>query len=232
MGTDCGDFGADRFKGVCDKNGCDIQHTRFMGKGQTFYGPGSKYKIDTTKPVTVTTQFITADGTDTGKLMGVKQFYTQNGRTIEHPKYSLNANQHNSITDKIEGADKEYTGTYGVTTKADKISLQFVTEGPYTTNVGSRLYMMDNDDTNYKMFHMKHREFTFTVDDADIDCGLNGAMYFVQMDNDGGKSKYSKYSDMAGAILSASSYPTGMLKVGVAVESDLFNSFFSRPHTG
>ena len=99
----------------------------------------------------------------------------------------------------IEGADKEYTGTYGVTTKADKISLQFVTEGPYTTNVGSRLYMMDNDDTNYKMFHMKHREFTFTVDDADIDCGLNGAMYFVQMDNDGGKSKYSKYSDMAGA---------------------------------
>ena len=44
----------------------------------------------------------------------------------------------------IEGADKEYTGTYGVTAKADKISLQFVTEGPYTTNVGSRLYMMDN----------------------------------------------------------------------------------------
>ena len=86
----------------------------------------------------------------------------------------LNANQHNSITDKIEGADKEYTGTYGVTTKADKISLQFVTEGLYTTNVGSRLYMMDNDDTNYKMFHMKHREFTFTVDDADIDCGSMG----------------------------------------------------------
>ena len=23
-----------------------------------------------------------------------KQFYTQNGRTIEHPKYSLNGNQH------------------------------------------------------------------------------------------------------------------------------------------
>ena len=46
------EFGSDRFKGVCDKNGCDIQHTCFMGKGQTFYGPGSKYKIDTTKPVT------------------------------------------------------------------------------------------------------------------------------------------------------------------------------------
>ena len=31
----------------------------------------------------------------------VKQFYTQNGRTIEHPKYSLNGNQHNSISDKM-----------------------------------------------------------------------------------------------------------------------------------
>ena len=26
--------------------------TQWCGKGQTFYGPGSKYKIDTTKPVT------------------------------------------------------------------------------------------------------------------------------------------------------------------------------------
>ena len=99
--TVCGDFGADRFKGVCDKNGCDIQHTRFMGKGQTFYGPGSKYKIDTTKPATVTTQYINADGTDTGKLTEVKQFYTQNGHIIEHPKYSLNGNKHNAISDKI-----------------------------------------------------------------------------------------------------------------------------------
>ena len=61
-----------------------------MDKGKFFYGSGSKYKIDTTKPVTVTTQFITADGTDK-----VKQFYTQIGRTTDHPKYALNGNQHN-----------------------------------------------------------------------------------------------------------------------------------------
>jgi len=88
---------------------------------------------------------------------------------------------------------------YGVKTKGDALHLQFVTEGPYTTNIGSRLYMMDSDDENYKMFHLKNREFTFTVDDAEIDCGLNGALYFVQMDKDGGKSKYKKYNDMAGA---------------------------------
>ena len=50
---------------------------------------------------TVTTQFITADDTDTGKLTEVKQFYTQNGHIIEHPKYSLNGNQHNAISDKM-----------------------------------------------------------------------------------------------------------------------------------
>ena len=29
-----------------------------------------------------------------------------------------------------------------------------------------------------------------SVDDSNLDCGLNGALYFVQMDADGGKEKY------------------------------------------
>ena len=36
---------------------------------EDFFGPGSDFQIDSTKPVTVTTQFITADGTDHGKHM-------------------------------------------------------------------------------------------------------------------------------------------------------------------
>ena len=47
----------------------------------------------------VTTQFITSDGTDSGKLVSVKQFYTQNGKTIEHPAYTVNGNQHAEISD-------------------------------------------------------------------------------------------------------------------------------------
>merc|ERR1711976_185235 len=42
---------------------------------------------------------ITDDGTDNGKLTEVKQFYTQNGKTIEHPNYTVNGNQHSDITD-------------------------------------------------------------------------------------------------------------------------------------
>jgi len=96
-GTDCGDNGADRFKGLCDKNGCDIQSYRLGNKN--FFGPGSNFQVDSTQPITVTTQFITNDGTDQGKLTEVKQFYTQNGKTIEHPSYTVNGNQHKTITD-------------------------------------------------------------------------------------------------------------------------------------
>merc|ERR1711862_909052 len=83
--------------GVCDKNGCDIQPYRLGEK--KFWGPGSHFTIDSRHPVQVTTQFITEDGTDHGKLKEVKQFYTQNGKTVEHPMYSVNGNKHNTITD-------------------------------------------------------------------------------------------------------------------------------------
>ena len=35
-----------------------------------------------------------------------------------------------------------------------------------------------------------HREFTFTVNDGELDCGLNGALYFVEMQRDGGLSEF------------------------------------------
>jgi len=98
-GTDCGDNGADRFKGVCDKNGCDMQSTRIAGLDEKLWGPGSDFKVNSKQPVTVTTQFITDDGTDSGKINAVRQFYTQNGKTIEHRQYDINGNKHDRITD-------------------------------------------------------------------------------------------------------------------------------------
>jgi len=40
------------------------------------------------------------------------------------------------------------------------------------------------------MFTLLNREFTFDVDVSKLGCGLNGALYFVEMDRDGGMSKY------------------------------------------
>jgi len=87
----------------------------------------------------------------------------------------------------LDGAD--YQGTYGVQSSGTALNLKFVTVGPYSTNIGSRLYYMDTDST-YKMFHLKNREFTFDVDVSNLPCGLNGALYFVEMDADGGMAKY------------------------------------------
>merc|ERR1711957_699984 len=70
-----------------------------------------------------------------------------------------------------------------------KLELGFITQGPYSKNIGSRTYLMENDYA-YKLFQLKNKEFTYTVDDSNLGCGLNGALYFVQMDADGGKSQY------------------------------------------
>ena len=82
-----------------------------------------------------------------------------------------------------------HIGTYGIQASGNSLELKFVTHGPYSTNVGSRTYLMDSDST-YMMFKLKNKEFTFDVDVSNLPCGLNGALYFVEMDQDGGLSKY------------------------------------------
>ncbi len=46
------------------------------------------------------------------------------------------------------------------------------------------------DTNNYKMFNLLNHEFTFDVDVSNLPCGLNGALYFVEMEKDGGKGKF------------------------------------------
>ena len=87
----------------------------------------------------------------------------------------------------VDGAD--YQGTYGVTASGSALKLNFVTRGPYSTNIGSRLYLLESE-TEYKLFKLKNKEFTFDVDVSRLPCGLNGALYMVDMDADGGMSKY------------------------------------------
>jgi len=87
----------------------------------------------------------------------------------------------------LDGGD--YPGTYGITASGADLTLKFVTHGPYSTNIGSRVYLMDTD-TTYRMFKLKNKEFTFDVDVSNLPCGLNGALYFVAMDADGGMSKH------------------------------------------
>jgi len=89
----------------------------------------------------------------------------------------------------MEGGD--YTGTYGITASGNSLNLKFVTKHQYGTNIGSRVYLLESD-TAYQMFKLKNQEFTFDVDMSNLPCGLNGALYFVEMAANGGLNTGNK----------------------------------------
>jgi len=95
----------------CDSMGCQFDPLE-LGNPD-FFGPGAR--VDSTEPITVVTQFITEDGTDTGKLSKVRRFYTQHGQTVENARPdeqrfpSLLASK--DITDEFCAAQKKLQGT-------------------------------------------------------------------------------------------------------------------------
>ncbi|KAL3421779.1 glycoside hydrolase family 7 protein [Phlyctema vagabunda] len=99
-GTDCGV--GDRYASLCDADGCDFNSFR-MGDVD-FFGPGKT--VDTGKPFTVVTQFITADNTATGELSEIKRFYVQDGVTIANSESTIAGVSGNSITDEFCDAQK------------------------------------------------------------------------------------------------------------------------------
>ncbi|KAK4037222.1 hypothetical protein OUZ56_029261 [Daphnia magna] len=74
----------------CEPTGCGFMPYPL---GQTkFYGRGRTFTVDTTKPFTVVTRFVTVDGKDTGNLKEIQRFYKQNGRIIPNPTVGGNFN--------------------------------------------------------------------------------------------------------------------------------------------
>lgn len=87
----------------------------------------------------------------------------------------------------VDGAD--YTGNYGISVAGNALTLKFVTNNSNGKNIGSRVYLM-NSDSQYELFKVLNQEFTFDVDVSNLPCGLNGALYFSEMDADGGLAKF------------------------------------------
>eukprot|EP00727_Mastigamoeba_balamuthi_P007849 m51a1_g3685 putative glycoside hydrolase (534) ;mRNA; f:332177-334259 len=88
-----------------------------------------------------------------------------------------------AINCALDGCD--YRGTYGVTYEKDALTLRFVTHGPYSVNIGSRMFLLEGED-RYRMYKLINREFAFDVDVSQLPCGLNGALYFSEMAENGG----------------------------------------------
>eukprot|EP01133_Synstelium_polycarpum_P007703 gene7703-9020_t len=94
---------------------------------------------------------------------------------------------------QLDGAN--YESIYGITTSGNSLKLDFVTQSQ-GKNIGSRTFLMANE-SSYQIFNLMDQEFTFDVDVSQLPCGLNGALYLVSMDADGGSAKYP--TNLAGA---------------------------------
>merc|ERR1719291_1511347 len=78
---------------------------------QQFFGKGPGFAIDSGKPLTVVTQFLTSDGTDKGDLVEIRRLYVQDGQVIKNPNATIKgASAGNSITEQFCDAAKEHFG--------------------------------------------------------------------------------------------------------------------------
>lgn len=99
---------ANVMKVFATKDGCDFNSWR-MGD-RTFYGRHDEFTVDSTLPLTVVTQFITNDGTDTGDLVDIRRFYVQNGNIIQNSNSSIAGVPGQSVTDSFCAAQKKAFG--------------------------------------------------------------------------------------------------------------------------
>lgn len=98
--------------GKCDQPGCDFNPYR--NGARNFFGPGSGYDVDTRKPFTVITQFLTHDGTDDGELVEMRRSYVQDGKTIANTASSFpGLSSYDSLKDDTCAEQKAYFNRSG-----------------------------------------------------------------------------------------------------------------------
>jgi cellulose 1,4-beta-cellobiosidase len=106
-GTACGGP-TNQYGSPCDPEGCDFNSFR-MGD-TSFYG--NDLTVDTSRPFTVVTQFLTSDNTSTGTLSEIRRLYIQNGQVIQNSKTNIpGMPAYDSITEAFCDAQKTIFGS-------------------------------------------------------------------------------------------------------------------------
>jgi len=83
----------------------------------------------------------------------------------------------------LEGVN--YT-SLGVTTSGNSLTMY---GNNLHTYYDTRLYLMANS-SHYQLFNLLAQEFSFDVDMSTLPCGLNGALYLISMEADGGQARF------------------------------------------
>ena len=90
-----------------------IKPWRYLSPGcgeKSFYGNGSSFPLNTNEKMTVVTQFITSDGTDSGDLVEIRRYYVQGGKVMGSPRFQLDGKTFDSVTDDFVAAQKKVFG--------------------------------------------------------------------------------------------------------------------------
>ncbi|TLD25562.1 hypothetical protein PspLS_06053 [Pyricularia sp. CBS 133598] len=86
----------------------------------------------------------------------------------------------------LEGVDYD---TLGVATKGNALKLnQYRFDGTEYKKVAPRVYLLGEDARNYELMRLVNMELAFDVDVSQLGCGMNGALYFSEMDVSGSRS--------------------------------------------
>lgn len=83
------------------------------------------------------------------------------------------------------GGISDYTA-HGVYTNGSDLTLVML--GENDVEYSPRIYLMNEAEDAYEVLQLTGQEFTFDVDMAKLPCGMNSALYFVEMDGKGGQS--------------------------------------------
>ncbi|ORY11044.1 cellulase [Clohesyomyces aquaticus] len=75
---------------------------------------------------------------------------------------------------------------YGVTTKKDAVLLNMYGKNGVAS---PRIYLLAEGEKKYEMIKLTGAELSFDVDVSKLPCGMNGALYFSEMEAAGGQSK-------------------------------------------
>ncbi|KAM7210485.1 Exoglucanase 1 [Rhypophila decipiens] len=110
--------------------------------------------------------------------------------------YSLGCNSTRDCTENcaLEGVDFTYSqrwnqNIYGLKMTNSSMSMRLVTKIDFGTQIGSKFYLLE-DRHNYQMFTLLGNELSFDVDLSTVGCGVNAALRFVAMEQDGGLKRY------------------------------------------
>ncbi|KAK4183958.1 endoglucanase EG-1 precursor [Podospora australis] len=76
----------------------------------------------------------------------------------------------------------------GISTKGSELTLTFfVNKTSGAVLAAPRVYLLSNE-KSYDMFSLLNKEFTVDIDAKDLPCGTNGALFFSEMEANGGRS--------------------------------------------